>query len=157
MHGLVKGLKLFTRLETNGLPGRNGNFRTRSRIATDTCFPRPDIEYSEASQLNAISFTERLFHRFKYSLYRHLCFGLCDAGSINNLIDNVELYQAPSAAAMIPWTPRGRRRNLNDKKEVSCLSIKVWESDAWQQALAFFARVIKGKMPDFSTNTKMRA
>ena len=151
----MKRLKLFTRLETNGLPRRNGNFSTRSRIATDTCFPRPDIEYSEASQLNAISFTERLFHRFKYSLDRHLRFGLCDAGSINNLIDNVELYQAPSAAAMIPWTPRWRRRNLNDKKEVSCLSIRVWESNARQLALAFFAGLTKGKMPIFQLILKM--
>jgi hypothetical protein len=122
----VKGLKLFTGLEANGLTRRDCNFGARPRIAADASFPRPDIEYSEAPQLDAISFTERFFHRLKYSLYRHLCFGFCDAGTINYLVDNVELYQAPSAAAIVPWTPRRRRRNLNDKKEVSCLSIEVW-------------------------------
>jgi hypothetical protein len=151
----VKRLKLFARLETNGLTRWNGNFGTRSGIATDTSFPRPDIEYSKASQLNAISFTERLFHRLKYSLNRHLCFGLRDAGSINNLIDNIELYQAPSAAAMIPWTPRGRRRNLNDKKEVSCLSIGVLESDLRQPTHAFFAGPSMAKCQLFKLMLKM--
>lgn len=62
---LVEQMKFLARLETNGLSGSDGDFRTRARIASDAGFTRLYSEDAEAAKLNAFSTGEGLLHGFE--------------------------------------------------------------------------------------------
>src|SRR5689334_11138840 len=94
---LVQGLKLFTRFETYGFPGRNRNLGSSSRISADAGLSRAHVKNSKAPQLDTISLAERLLHSLEYRFDRHLRFCFCDAGSVDDLVNDVQLDQAASA------------------------------------------------------------
>jgi hypothetical protein len=86
-------LQFFTGFKANGLARRNRDLRTRAGISTDAGFPRPNIEDSEAAQLDSFSVAKCTLHAFKNGLYGHLGFRLGDAGPSHNFIYDVEFYQ----------------------------------------------------------------
>src|SRR5438067_12297757 len=63
--GLIDGLKFLARLEAHRFAGRNIYFGTGARVASDAGLARPNVEDSEAAQLDAVAATECLLHALK--------------------------------------------------------------------------------------------
>jgi len=90
---LLQLLKLFPRLESHGFAGRNSHFGAGARITADPRLSRTHVEDAEAAQFNPFAVSQRALHAFENSLDGHLRFGLGDAGSVDDFIDDVELNQ----------------------------------------------------------------
>jgi hypothetical protein len=48
-------MEFLARFEAHGLTGRDANFSPSTRIASNSSLARPNAEYTEAAQLNALS------------------------------------------------------------------------------------------------------
>jgi hypothetical protein len=81
---LVEKMELFAGLETNCFAWSNGDFGACSGIAADAGFTWLDGEDTEAAQFNAVARDEGLFHAVKNGVYRRLCFGSWQSGTLNN-------------------------------------------------------------------------
>ena len=81
---LVEQMKLFAWLEANGFAWSDGDFGTCSGIAADAGFAWLDGENTEAAQLNAVARDEGLLHAVEDRVYRRLCFGSWQSGTLNN-------------------------------------------------------------------------
>jgi hypothetical protein len=86
-------LQFLAWLEADGLPRRNGDFRTRPGISPDTGFARPYIEDAKATQFNAFALTKRSLHALKDGLDRHLGLRLGYTRFAHDFINNIELDQ----------------------------------------------------------------
>jgi hypothetical protein len=112
-------LKFLTRFEPYGFAGRNCDFRTGARIPADPRFSRPDVEDSESPQLDSVSLSQSLLHRFKDRLDSHFGFGFGYACPVHDLINDVQLNQETSKhSSIICAVPS----NVHDIKEFMQMS-----------------------------------
>jgi hypothetical protein len=77
-------MKLFAGLESDGFARSDGDFGTSSGVATNAGLSRLDSEDAEAAKFNAVTSDKCLFHALEDSVYRSLCFGPWQAGTLNN-------------------------------------------------------------------------
>ena len=77
-------MELFAGLEANCFAWSNGDFGACSGIAADAGFTWLDGEDTEAAQFDAVARDEGLFHAVEYGVYRRLCFGSWQSGTLNN-------------------------------------------------------------------------
>ena len=84
MKKLVDGLQFFSGLEADCLAWSNGDFGACSGIASDAGFTWLDGEDTEAAQFNAVARDEGLLHAVEDGVYRRLCFGSWQSGTLNN-------------------------------------------------------------------------
>lgn len=103
---LVEQMKLLAWLESNGFAWSDRDLSACSGVATDSGLAWLDCENSEAAQLNAISRDERLLHAVEDSVYRRLCFGSWQAGTLNNPLYKIllnHLGRRPWAVILEKW------------------------------------------------------
>ena len=81
---LIEQMKLFAGLEADCLAWSDGDFGACPGIAADAGFTWLDGEYTEAAQFDAVARDEGLLHAVKYGVYRRLCFGSWQSGTLNN-------------------------------------------------------------------------
>ncbi len=86
-------MQFFAGFEPNRLARRDINHRSGPRIASDTSLAGPHIEDAKASQLNAVTTSQRLLQALKHRVYS--CFRLVarQAGAFNDVMNNVLFYQ----------------------------------------------------------------
>ena len=77
-------MEFFAGLEADGFAGCDGDFGTCPGIAANAGFTWFDGEDAEAAKLNAIACNEGLLHAVEDSVYRSLCFGTWQSGTLNN-------------------------------------------------------------------------
>ena len=87
---LLDRLQLFAWLEANSFAWRNGNLSSGARIAANAGFAGTHIEDAKSAQLNAVAFGQRALHALKNRLHCHFSFGLGNAGTVDDLINDVE-------------------------------------------------------------------
>jgi hypothetical protein len=88
-----KRLQFFPGFETDGLAGQDVNLGTRARVSSDSGLARLHVEDAESTQLYPLSLGQGLLHRTKYSFDGNLSFGLRDSGTVDDIIDKIELNQ----------------------------------------------------------------
>src|SRR5208283_2739719 len=88
---LVNRLQFLAGLEADGLAGRNGNFGSGARVASDAGLARTHVEHSETAQFNAIAGGERLLHAPEDGFDGEFRLGLGDPGAVDHFVDDVEL------------------------------------------------------------------
>lgn len=86
-------MQLFARLKTYCLARRNTDLRACAGIAANARLARPDVEDTEASQLNALALRQRVLQGLENRI--DSCLGLIalKTGALNHLMNNVLLYQ----------------------------------------------------------------
>ena len=89
---LVQQMQLFAWLEADGLTGGNCDLGAGSWVAANAGFSRLDGKDAEATQFNAVSSDECLFHALEDSVHRSLCFCPWQAGALNNPLYKILLY-----------------------------------------------------------------
>ena len=77
-------MELFAGLEANCLAWSNGDFGARPGIAADAGFAWLDGKNTEAAQFDAVARDEGLLHAVEDGVYRRLCFGSWQSGTLNN-------------------------------------------------------------------------
>jgi hypothetical protein len=99
-------MQLFAGLEADGFAWSDRHFSACSRIAADTSLPWLYGEDAEAAQLNAVARDKRLLHAVEDSVYRRLCFGSWQAGTLNNPLYKIllnHLGRRPWAVILENW------------------------------------------------------
>src|SRR5579871_604504 len=91
---LLQRLQLLARLESNRLPGRNGDFGARARIAPDAGLAWTHVEDSETTKLDALAAAQRSLHALENGLDGHLGLGFRDAGLVDYFVDDVQFNQS---------------------------------------------------------------
>src|SRR5580692_935599 len=84
-------LEFLAGLEAYGLARRNADFLSGAGIAADPGLARANVKHAEAAQLNALAFSERILHGFKYGLDGLLGLRPAHTGLGNHCIYNVQL------------------------------------------------------------------
>jgi hypothetical protein len=87
-------LQFLAGFEAHGLPWRNTYFGARPGIPADSGLAGPDVKDTKAAKLNAIVSGEGLFHGLEDRLDSDFRFGFGDASTIDDVVDDIELYQA---------------------------------------------------------------
>jgi len=90
---LWKRLKLFSRFEADGLTRLDINLCPRARVSSNTGLAGLHVENAKSSQLYPFSLGQGLLHRLEDSLHGNFGLGLCNAGPVDNIIDEIKLYQ----------------------------------------------------------------
>ena len=81
---LIEKMELFAGLEADCLAWSDGDFGACSGIAADAGFTWLDGEDTKAAQFDAVARDEGLLHTVKNGVYRRLCFGSWQSGTLNN-------------------------------------------------------------------------
>src|ERR1700690_2098963 len=86
-------MKLFTRLEANGLAGRDADLGSGARIASDAGLAGTHIEHAESAEFNAFATGERLLHTIEDGVYGGLRLRPWQARTFHYALDKVLLDQ----------------------------------------------------------------
>jgi hypothetical protein len=87
-------LQFLAGFEAYGLPWRNAYLGTRPGIPADSGLAGPDVKDTKAAQFNAVVSGKGLFHGLKDRLDSYFRFGFGDASAIDDVVDDIQLYQA---------------------------------------------------------------
>jgi hypothetical protein len=88
-----KRLQFLPGFEADGFAGQDVDLGARARVSSDSRLARLHVEDTESAQLYPFSLGQGLLHRTKYSFDGNLSFGLCDSGTVDDIIDKIELNQ----------------------------------------------------------------
>ncbi len=91
--GSGKRLEFFPWLEADGLAGKDIDLGSGARVSSNSRFPGLYVKNPESPQFYPLSFGQGLLHRLEYSLNGNLCFGLRNAGTVDDIVDKIELNQ----------------------------------------------------------------
>jgi len=86
-------VEFLARLESDGLSRRDADLGSGAWIASDTGFARTDAEDAKSAQLNAVARGEGLLEAFKDGIYGGLSLGPRQAGSLDDVMNNILLDQ----------------------------------------------------------------
>jgi hypothetical protein len=86
-------VEFLSRFEADGFAGRDADFGTGSRVASDACLSRLDVEYAEAAQFDAVAFSEGVLHGFEDGVNGGFRLDAWEAGSFYDALDEVLLDQ----------------------------------------------------------------
>src|SRR5262249_50770184 len=88
----LNGLQFLAGLEADRFAGRDANFFTGTRIASDAGLARLDVENPEAPQFNPLATSQSRFQSVEHSLYG--VFSLCarHAGIGDHRVHYIQLY-----------------------------------------------------------------
>lgn len=104
---LFKNVEVFSGLEADGLAGSDRHLGTRPWISPDTGFPRFDREHAESSQLDAVSFGERLLHGLEDGVDRCLGLGAYEPGPFDDALDEILFDQRGTFQSLLLGCPTG--------------------------------------------------
>lgn len=82
-------MKFFSGFETDGSAWSDGNFSTRSWIATDSRFPGFDAEDAKAAQFDTIAGGKSVFHTEKHGIDGSLRLDAGQPGALRNFMHNI--------------------------------------------------------------------
>jgi hypothetical protein len=82
-------VEVFAGFETDGLAGGNADFGSGARVAPNAGLARFHGEDSEATQLNAITCDQRLFHAAEDGVDGSLCLGSGKSSPLDNPLNQV--------------------------------------------------------------------
>ena len=89
----IQGVKLFARLEANGLARRDADFRSGPGVAANARLAGPDAEDAEAAQFNAVAGCQSLFEALKDGVHGGFRFGAGQPGALNDVMNDILLDQ----------------------------------------------------------------
>lgn len=90
---LFERVQVLARLEANGAAGSNADLSASARIASDSGFAGPDVEDTEAAQLDAVAAGECALEALKNGFDGGLGFYAGQSGTLNYLMYDVLLNQ----------------------------------------------------------------
>jgi hypothetical protein len=86
-------LQFLAGFEAHGLSWRNAYFGARPGITADSGLAGSHVKDTKTAKFNAVISGQSLLHGFEDGLDRDFRFGLGDAGAVDNVINDIELYQ----------------------------------------------------------------
>jgi len=89
----IQQMQFFARFEANRLAGCDADLGARPRIAPDAGLARPDVEYAEPAQLDALALGERPLESLEHRVHSRFRLVTLQAGALNHLMNNVLFYQ----------------------------------------------------------------
>ena len=96
-------MELFAGLEADCFAWSDGDFGPRSGIAADAGFTWFDGEDTKATQFDAVACDECLLHAVEYGVYRRLCFGSWQSGTLNNPLYKILLNHLGRRPWAVIW------------------------------------------------------
>jgi hypothetical protein len=93
-----QGMKLFARLEADGLAWGDADLSAGSGIATNSSFTRTDAENAKSAQFDALAGGQGLLEALEYGIHRSLCLGARETGALDYMMDDVLFNQRGNLA-----------------------------------------------------------